>query len=195
MKKRFPFFSFLLFIFMACPVDATTFYLIKTSCVAQNGFIARQSAMSFFLEAPLSSSFSLKPVYLHGSAFLSLPSEKKSATRRAMLNAMAAYARQNTSVRVAAQTSKNRGSVKSAVRVAALTLFSLPDLPESISVRNYTLQVFFTAQAASVSSYALEDFFYKSPRSFFSVLFQNIKNGIMNSLCTENGYESPAPIP
>ena len=180
--------------FTACPAGATTFYLIKTSYVTQNGFIARQSAMSFALEAPLFSSFSLKPVYLHGSAFLSLPSEKKSSTRRAMLNAMAAYARRNTGVRVAATTIKNRGRVKSAVRVSSLTLFSLPDLPENISVRDYTLQVSFTARVVSVSSYALEDFFYKSSPTFLSVLFQNIKNGIMNSLCTENGYECPVPI-
>jgi len=194
MKKRLPFFFFLLFMFTACPAGATTFYLIKTSCVTQNGFIARQNAMSFALEAPLPSPFSFKPIYLHGSAFLSLPSEKKSSTRRAMLNAMAAYARRNTSVRVAATTIKNRGRVKSAVRVSSLTLFSLPDLPESISVRGYTLQVSFTAWIASVSSYALEDFFYKSPRTFLSVLLQNIKNGIMNSLCTENSYGCPAPI-
>ncbi|MBW1659059.1 MAG: hypothetical protein JRJ48_01000 [Deltaproteobacteria bacterium] len=192
MKKRFPFFLSLLFIFTVCPAGATTFYLIKTTSRVQNGFVAGQSALLFVLEDPPLPSLSFKSTYLHGTAFLTLPSEKESTTHRAMLNAMAARARQDTSVRVAAAALKEKDRIKSAINITTLTLFKLSGSPENITISNYTLHVAFTAQVASASSCTLEDFFTQPGGTYLSALFQDIKDEI-NGWMTGNVYECPAP--
>ena len=192
MKKRFLFFLSLIFIFTACPAGATTFYLIKTTSKVQNGFVAGQSALLFVLKDPPLPSLSFKSTYLQGTAFLTLPSEKESTTHRAMLNAMAARARQDASVRVAAATFKEEDRIKSTVSVTTLTLFKLSNLPKTTSISDYTLHVAFIAQVASASSYTLEDFFTQPSSTYLSALFQDIKDGI-NGWMMGNAYECPVP--